>query len=148
MRHYTLRSLLLGLVLLGTVGLLVELALLEHYASFWQAFPLGVLGLGLGTALVTAYRPGLTTLRVFRLTMGVLVVTGALGVWLHYDENAVFEREINPAITGTALIWKALRGATPILAPGAMVQLGLLGLILVHEHAALRRPVPREAANT
>jgi hypothetical protein len=125
-------------VLLGAAGLLVELALLEHYASFWQVVPLVVLALGLGTAVAVASRPAPGTIRIFRVAMAVLVITGALGVFLHYDENVSFERELSPDATGLDLVWMALRGATPILAPGAFVQLGLLGLILVYDHPALR----------
>ena len=76
---------------------------------------------------------------IFRVVMLALVTTGVYGVFLHYDENVTFERELSPDATGFDLIWMALRGATPILAPGAFVQLGLLGLILVHDHPALRR---------
>ena len=35
------------------------------------------------------------------------------------------------------LVWKALRGATPALAPGALAQLGLLGLLYTYRHPAL-----------
>jgi hypothetical protein len=140
----SLRALLLGLVLLGAAGLLVELALLEHYGSFWQVVPLFVLGFGLGAAVLVAARPGPGTLRAFRLVMGALVITGALGVFLHYDENVAFELELGPDLRGIDLIWAALRGATPILAPGAFLQLGLLGLILVHDHPALQRAAADE----
>ena len=118
---------------------MVELALLEHYASFWQIVPLVVLALGLGTAVAVAFRPGRGSFLIFRIVMLALVITGALGVFLHYDENVTFERELSPGATGLDLIWMALRGATPILAPGAFVQLGLLGLILIHDHPALKR---------
>jgi hypothetical protein len=90
-------------------------------------------------AVAVAYRPGRVSLLIFRVAMAVLVMTGAFGVFLHYDENVTFERELNPNATGLDLIWMTLRGATPILAPGALVQLGLLGLILIHDHPALKR---------
>jgi hypothetical protein len=35
------------------------------------------------------------------------------------------------------LLWKVMSGAAPALAPGAMVQLGLLGLIYTFRHPAL-----------
>ena len=110
---------------------------MEHYGSFWQVVPLVVLALGLGTSLAVAWRPGRGSIRIFQLAMVALVMCGATGVFLHYDENATFERELSPEASGLDLIWLALRGATPILAPGAFVQLGLLGLILVHRHPAL-----------
>ena len=138
-----MRILLLGLVLLGLIGLLAELTLLEHYASVWQAVPL----VALGSALAVARRPSRGSVQALRLTMALLMVMGALGVWLHFDENRSFERELSSDAAGLALIWMAMRGATPLLAPGAFVQLGLLGLIVGYDHPALRRPARREAAS-
>ena len=132
-------------MLIGAAGLTVELALLEHYASFWQTVPLVVLVAGLGTALAVAWRPGRGSIRAFRILMVALVMTGAIGVFLHYDENVTFERELSPEARGLDLVWMALRGATPILAPGAFVQLGLLGLILVYDHPALRGAATEES---
>jgi len=142
----TLRALLLGLVLIGAAGLVVELALLEHYETFWQVTPLIVLVAALATALAVAWRPAPVSIRIFRIAMAVLVITGAAGVFLHYDENVGFERELSPGAGRLALVWMALRGATPILAPGALVQLGLLGLILAYDHPALRGATTEERA--
>ena len=131
-------------MLIGAAGLTVELALLEHYASVWQTVPLVVLIFGLGAAIQVARRPGRGSIRFFRIVMVALVITGAIGVFLHSDENVSFERELSPEARGLDLIWMALRGATPILAPGAFVQLGLLGLILVYDHPALRGAATEE----
>jgi len=60
-------------------------------------------------------------------------------VLLHYRGNVEFERERDPSLSGLALVWEALRGATPSLAPGAMAQLGLLGLAITWRHPAARR---------
>ena len=135
----SLRVLLVGLVLLASLGLAAELALLEHYGTFLRTLPFGVLALALGSGAAFAYRPGRSAVRVFRATMALLIATGLAGVWLHYDENAAFERELNPDATGFELVWLAVRGATPLLAPGAMVQLGLLGLIAAYSQHVLRR---------
>ena len=45
---------------------------------------------------------------------------------------------LHMAMGGFALVWKAMRGAVPTLAPGALVQLGLLGLIWAYDHPATR----------
>jgi len=66
---------------------------------------------------------------------GVLVV-GALGIYFHLRGNVEFALERDPSLTGAGLIWKALRGATPALAPGALAQLGLLGLLFSYKHPA------------
>jgi hypothetical protein len=65
------------------------------------------------------------------------VVVGVLGLYYHYHGNVEFALERNPSLRGTGLIWKALRGATPALAPGALAQLGLLGLLFCYRHPAL-----------
>ena len=133
----TIRRLLLGLVLLGIVGLLVELALLGHTESATQWIPIGVLGAGLIGAIALTVRPSRTTVRGFQALMVLFVAAGMLGLVLHYRSNVEFEREMDATAAGWRLIWQSLRGATPSLAPGAMAQLGLLGLILTYRHPAL-----------
>ena len=120
---------------------MLELLLLEHWEPGWQLAPLVLLGAlgGLGVALLRrAAAPGLV--RGFRLVAALCVAAGALGAWLHLDGNLAFEREMNPALDGATLLWEAIRGATPLLAPGALLQLGLVGLLATYRHPALRRP--------
>jgi hypothetical protein len=79
--------------------------------------------------------------------MVLSLVSGVLGAWLHYRGNVEFELEMEPALRGLTLFWRAMRGATPALAPGTMIQLGLVGLAYTFRHPALApRGVPREAA--
>ena len=133
-----MRAPLLGLVLIGILGLVAELLLMEHYDSRTQIIPLGVLGLGLLAWIALIWLPTRTTIRVFQAAMGTFVLAGLVGLWLHYQGNASFELEIAPSRRGLSLIWMALRGAVPTLAPGALVQLVLLGLLCGHRHPALR----------
>lgn len=133
------RRLLLGLVGLGIAGLTVELLLLEHFESVWQWVPLAALGAGLLCSAVVALRPGPGPLRAFQALMAVFLAAGAAGVYLHLKGNVEFELESDPSLRGAALLWEALKGATPALAPGALAQLGLLGLVFAHRHPALRR---------
>lgn len=137
-----LRRLLLGLMLVGMLGLGAELLLLEHYDDVWQWVPLIGLALGLVLTLAVWMRPGAALLRAFRVLMALYVAAGALGMYLHLDGNAEFERESDSTLTGLPLLWESLHGATPALAPGALVQLGLLGLVLAWRHPALRRAAP------
>ncbi|HEU4630338.1 MAG TPA: hypothetical protein VFS08_11380 [Gemmatimonadaceae bacterium] len=144
-----LRRILLALVLLSTLGLLLELLLLEHFESVSQWLPLVLLGGVLGVSLVLVVRPGRQVIRIFQLLMLLCVVTGLLGIWLHYRGNVEFARELDPGLRGVALVWEAIRGATPTLAAGALAQLGLLGLAYTFRHPLLRPVVPptlREAA--
>lgn len=134
-----LRRLLLGLVVLGALGLEAELLLLEHYESVWQFTPLVLLGAAIVGAVLVWRRPSPATVRFFQAVMALCVAAGAIGVFLHYDGNVEFELEREPLLRGLALFWEAARGATPALAPGAMAQLGLLGLVYTYRHPALRR---------
>ena len=133
----SLRGLLLLLIQLGIVGLLAELILLEHTESATQWIPLLSLTAGLVTGLAVALRASPATVRAFRVVMGVCVVAGLLGVWFHLQGNMEFERERDASLSGLKLLWESLRGATPALAPGALFQLGLLGLAYAYRHPAL-----------
>jgi hypothetical protein len=135
----TLRRILLGVVLVGILGLSAELVLLEHFEGVWQAVPLAVLALGFVAGTALGLRPGRHVLHAFRAAMVTFVVAGVAGVYLHLAGNAEFERESDPSVRGLTLFWEALRGATPSLAPGALAQLGLMGLALSYRHPALRR---------
>lgn len=137
--YASLRQLVLALVFIGIVGLEVELALLRHAESFTQWIPHVALMIGLLSTLAVYFRPTAVTLKAFQIVMLIFVVVGALGLYLHYRGNVNFALERDPSLTGVRLIWKALRGATPALAPGALAQLGLLGLIYTYRHPALSR---------
>lgn len=136
-RQYPLRQMVLALVLIGIIGLMVELLLLEHFESATQWIPLLSLGLGLATTVAVARGPTVSSIRVFKLMMSAFVITGLLGLILHMKGNVEWVLERHPELGGWPLIWEALRGATPALAPGALAQLGLLGLAWSYRHPAL-----------
>jgi hypothetical protein len=135
--NLSIRQLVLALILFGIAGLEVELALLRHAESFSQWLPHVVLMVGLVITVIVFLWPRTVTLRAFQAIMVIFVVVGVLGLYLHYKGNVEFALERNPTLSGARLLWKALRGATPALAPGALSQLGLLGLIYVYKHPAL-----------
>jgi hypothetical protein len=132
-----LRRILLALVLLSAGGLLVELALLDHFDSTAKRIPHALLVAALGVTLAVFVRRTPRVLRVFRVVMALCVVIGAVGVYLHYRGNVEFEVERDASLHGLRLFWEAIRGATPALAPGALAQLGLLGLVYTYRHPVL-----------
>ena len=134
-----LRRLMLALVVLACVGLAAELLLLEHFESTLQWLPLLVLGIALVAALALMMRPSRGAIRAFQLVMLIAVATGLLGIYLHYRGNSEFELEMEPTARGLGLLWSALTGATPALAPAALAQVGLLGLLSTYRHPLLRR---------
>jgi hypothetical protein len=143
-----LRRILLALVALGAAGLFAELGLLEHFESAAQWIPLALLVVVLGVTAAVHGRRGAGTVRAFRAVMALCVVTGAVGVYLHYRGNVEFEIERDGSLRGLRLFWEAVRGATPALAPGAMSQLGLLGLAYAYRHPALHAPRSRDTTTT
>jgi hypothetical protein len=139
--NLSLRQLVLALVFIGIVGLEVELALLRHAESGTQWIPHVVLIIGLLATLVVFLQPRKVTLRMFQVAMLIFVLVGLLGVYFHYRGNVEFALERDPSLTGMRLFWKSLRGATPALAPGALSQLGLLGLLYAYKHPTLDRSI-------
>jgi hypothetical protein len=133
----SLRQFVLALVFIGIVGLQVELALLRHAESFSQWIPHVTLMMGLLTTVAVYFRPGNRTLKTFRAMMILFLVVGGLGVYFHLAGNVEFALERDPSLSGVRLLWKALRGASPALAPGALAQLGLMGLVYGYKHPAL-----------
>ena len=142
---HPMRRLVLLVVQVGAVGLLAELLLIEHFEDPWQFAPLALLVLVLVASVPAAVAPRRAVLRAFQALMALCLAAGALGVWLHYRGNVEFASEQDPALRGARLFWEAVRGATPALAPGALAQLGLLGLIYTFHHPALARDVRGDA---
>jgi hypothetical protein len=134
-----LRKVLLAALLLGIVGTLTELLLLEHTEGTWQKVPLVLLGLGALSLVVRFLRPRSSSLRLLRGVMILFVASGLVGIYLHYRGNVELELEMVPSRSGFDLFREAIGGATPALAPGTMVQLGLIGL-----GYCLRHPLVRE----
>ena len=131
------RGVLLILFLIGVVGTGAELLLLGHTEDLWQWAPLVLMAVSLVTLGWRVVARGSASLRVFQGTMILIVLSGGVGLWLHYHGNAEFELEMYPALQGVELFWESVTGATPTLAPGAMLELGLLGLAYTYRHPAL-----------
>jgi hypothetical protein len=137
-----LRRLLLAVIVVGAAGLLADLALSDHFDSVTQWIPLALLVAVLGAAAGVHFRGGRRAVRVFQGVTALCVVAGAVGVWLHYRGNVEWELERDASLGGLRLFWEAVRGATPALAPGALSQLGLFGLVYAYRHPALAAPGP------
>ena len=103
----------------------------------WQWTPLTMLTLSALTTVWVWRRPGPGVLRVYRGVMVVCVVAAVAGMVFHYNANATLELELDPTVGGVDLFWKAMRGGVPSLAPGALLQVGLIGLIASWRHPAL-----------
>jgi len=133
----TIRALLLGALTLGVVGTIGELILLRHIETPTQWIPIVLLVVLLPVLAWHARAPRDASVRIVQVMMLCFVATGVLGVGLHYVGNVDFERELQPNEHGFTFLRKTVAGATPVLAPGSMVLLGLVGLAHAHRHPAL-----------
>lgn len=136
----TIRTALFAILLLGMIGSGAELLLLSHTEDLRQWIPLVLLGAGLLTATWHGIYSSALSVRVLQTILLGYILSGFVGMYFHYQGSAEFKLETNPSLSGWALFREAIRAkAPPLLAPGAMVQLGLLGLAYTYRHPALNR---------
>jgi hypothetical protein len=136
----TARRILLAIFLVGVAGISIELWLLGHYEDVDQFIPLGLAAAGTLMLFAVAVRPAPLTVRLVQAIMLLFVIGGFVGIWFHYQATTEFQLEMDPALRGWALFRKAIVAkAPPALAPGAMIQLGLIGLAYTFKHPAFRR---------
>ena len=114
----------------GLTGTGLELALLGHYEDVWQLIPVVLLAAGLVSTVWHISAASRLSGRVLGIIMLAFIASGLLGLWLHFNGNMEFELEMYPGLKGWSLIWKTLGGAVPALAPGTMIFVGLVGLVV------------------
>jgi hypothetical protein len=132
-----MRRFLLAIFLFGAGGLTAELLLLNHVEDGFQLVPIAILTLGSALIVLVAIVRTAALVSLFRMVMLMSIASGGLGMYLHFKANIEFQLEVDPTLAGLALVRKALAAkAPPALAPGAMVQLGLLGLAYAFRHQA------------
>lgn len=129
-----LRQALLWILIFGNVGLGVELVLLKHTDGVWQWVPLVLCALTVAACGWCAVAPGRLALRTLQGLMVLCIISGGVGVAQHFLGNMVYASESNPSLAGKELYIEAIVGSTPALAPGAMAQLGLIGLVFAFRH--------------
>lgn len=130
-----LRRFLLATFLLGAIGTMGELLLVEHFEDPWQYTPLVLITASFLVLGTHAVAPRRAVLRVFQGVMALFVIAAVAGLMLHYRANVEFVAETYPELRGWQLFWDAVRGASPpSLAPGAMAALALSGLGYTYRH--------------
>lgn len=135
------RAILLAIFILGLGGISLELWLLAHTEDVYQLIPLWLAGAAIVASVAVVLRPTIATIRLFQAVMVLFLLSGVVGMWLHFQVNMEFQLEMDPALAGMALLRKAIVAKSPpALAPGAMIQLGLIGLAYTFRHPGLARP--------
>jgi len=131
------RRILMGTLLLGMLGTTAELLLLGHYEDAKQLIPLALVGMAFAVLAWHAAAGRAASVRALQLMMLLFIGAGLLGSVLHFRSSMEFQLETDPSLRGRKLLSKAMRAkAPPALAPGSMLQLGLLGLAFTYRHPA------------
>jgi hypothetical protein len=124
-----LRLWVLGVLSLGLIGTMTELILLEHDEQALQFVPLVLMVLGALALIWSVMRKDTASLRTLQIVMGLFVLSGFAGMLAHFNGSAEYQLELNPDMSTGELLEKILHAkAPPLLAPGMMIQMGLLGL--------------------
>ncbi|MEO7408888.1 MAG: hypothetical protein ABIZ92_17935 [Vicinamibacterales bacterium] len=133
-----IRRLLIAILLIGMIGTAVELLLLDHDEDVTQLIPLMLIVAGIAVVLWNAVGRARVSVVAVQIVMVLFVASGLLGMYFHYAASVEFQHEMDPALSGRALWWKVLRAkAPPALAPGTMIQLGLIGLACAYRQPAV-----------
>jgi hypothetical protein len=135
-RLSTISAVILTVLVFGMAGLLAELMLIAHYEDVTQWIPIALLGAGLLVVAADFVLARSWTQLLIQLTMVLVIAAGVLGVYFHYRGSREFQLEMDSEMRGSTLVWHVLRAKSPpTLAPGSMIQIGILGL----GYAYLRR---------
>ncbi len=142
-----LRKFLLLILLLELLGTLAELLIAEHTEDKLQWIPLVLL---IAAMLVLAWhalaQKSRLCLRTLQGLMALFIVAGFTGITLHMKGKMEFKQESDPSLHGWKLMLASLESKTPPpLAPGVMIQMGLLGLAFAYRHPALQGPASADA---
>ena len=139
-----LRLWVLGVLVLGLAGTVTELVLLEHYEQLLQLVPLVLIVAAIAAIVWHLRRDSAASLRTLEIIMALFVLAGFAGVAAHFRGSAEFQLELNPSMSTWELVEKILRAkAPPLLAPGMMLQMGLLGLAYVYSDVRYRARIRR-----
>lgn len=134
----------LAVLVFGCVGLIGELVLLEHYGEFTQLPPLLLCAAMIVAVIAHWIGNGARSVRALQVVALMMVLSGAMGVYFHGEENLEHAREdaeeYSEPTSGSDFWMSVVKGDAPTLAPGTMIQFGLLALLFAYRHPALKRP--------
>lgn len=137
-----LRRFLLGVSLLMFAGTIVELWLLDHTQDAVQLIPFALCAAGIGAVAAAMLRPSRASMLSLRVLAGVEALGSLVGIGYHVWSNFSFEQEIRPTAALDTLILPTLKGAAPLIAPGALLFAALVAAAATYYHPALSSPSP------
>jgi hypothetical protein len=133
-----LRRFLLLLAAMALVVTLIELWLQNHTQELLQFLPWVLCGLGLLALLFALLRPTRLSLLILRGVMVVVGLGSLVGIAVHLLRTLDFQQEIHPTQALGDFFVAALKGAAPLLAPGALLFAALVALVATYHHPALQ----------
>src|SRR5688500_9166833 len=110
-----MRVYLLATLAVGMIGMAAELLLIGHRETAQQLIPLVILGAGVIALAWHAAAPRAATVRTLQVMMLLFVLSGAVGVVLHYRGDAEFGLERYPGLRGVELVEDAVDWGSPVL---------------------------------
>ena len=135
-----LRLWILVVLVLGLLGTVTELVLLSHYEQPVQLVPVVLIVLALVVLIWHAIGRSAASLRVLSGLMVLFVLASFAGFAAHFYGSAEFQLDLEQSPSNWELVEKVMRAkAPPLLAPGMMMQLGLLGLAYIYSDSRYRR---------
>ncbi len=141
-----LRGWILAVLVLALAGTATELVMLEHYEQGLQLVPIVLIAAACIAIIWHSMRPDAASLMALEGIMILFVLAGLAGVVAHFHGSAEFQLELDPNMDTWQLLEKIVRAkAPPLLAPGMMLQMGLLGLGYVYTDARNRARLARWA---
>ena len=139
-----LRRWVLILLVIGLVGTVTELILLSHYEQPLQLVPVVLIVIALAVVAWHVMRRDAASLYALQVVMALFVLAGFVGVVAHFYGSAEFQLDLDPEMTTWELVEKVMRAkAPPVLAPGMMLQFGLLGLAYAYSDSRYRTRMQR-----
>lgn len=133
------RTFLLYVTALVLVVAMLELWFSEHTEGLVQLLPFGLAIAGLIATVAVVVQANLRTVWALRVASVVLAAGALYGMYEHVTHNLAFEREIRPAASLSEVVWEALFGASPLLAPAVLGLAALLAAAATYRHPTLER---------
>ena len=132
-----LRIFLLILAGLMFFGTLVELWAVEHTREPIQKLPYVLAAAGLFVIVLALIHPARPTLYLLQVVMGLAVIGGAFGAFIHLKINYDVAIVLGPGGNSLDLAINTLKGHNPLLAPGILAFAGILGLASTYQRPSL-----------
>ena len=117
--------------LIMVFGMLADLLLIEHFESFWQFVPVVFLAVaGIAYFLISKE----IVRSFFRFWMYLGMIAGVVGIYMHVKNNWEFATELRSNLKGWDLITEVATGAIPVISPGFLIPIAMLGLYIAAQN--------------